>query len=356
MFFLSQPLGILVDIFGPRAITVPASVFSVGGLIALSFAREYYSIFLAQSLCFGIGAAGTFMPGLVTAGQYFKTRRALALGVVASGSSLGGVVFPIFLAQLFDKVGFGAALRWAALLVGVLLAIANLFIIPVNEPKGWAAKRSLFRTGVFKQLDFLLYLSGCFFFFWGLFGPFDYLPDFAANFAGTRYLSLYTVSIINAGSIPGRILPSYFADNIGRLSTMTSMAYTATITVLVIWLPINFYPAVSGIIIFGLLFGFSSGAFVSLMTASLIDVAGGHTHDLGAMLGTFMGVVSFAALTGLPVQGAIPADGERRTGLIIFCGVSMLLGSVLLSITWRRWEMKQRKDKTQDESETVAKT
>jgi MCP family monocarboxylic acid transporter-like MFS transporter 10 len=61
--------------FGPRPITVPASIFAVGGLIALSFAKEYYSIFLAQSLCFGIGAAGIFMPGLVIAWQILQATK-----------------------------------------------------------------------------------------------------------------------------------------------------------------------------------------------------------------------------------------------------------------------------------------
>lgn len=164
MFFLSQPVGVLVDMFGSRPITIPASVFAVGGLIALSFAREYYYIFLAQSLCFGIGAAGIFMPGLVIAGKYFKTRRALALGVVASGSSLGGVIFPIFLAQLFAKAGFGPALRWAALLIGVLLVIANLLIIPLEKPKGLAGRRTIFQPGLFKNLGFFVYVCGAFLF------------------------------------------------------------------------------------------------------------------------------------------------------------------------------------------------
>lgn len=294
MFFLSQPVGIAVDMFGPRAITIPASFFVVGGLIAQSFARQYYSIFLAQSICFGLGAAGIFMPGLVTAGQYFKVKRALALGVVASGSSLGGVIFPIFLARLFQEVGYGATLRWTALFIGILLAIANALITPVNKPKGWKARRSLFRPEVLKNPDFLLYASGSFFFFWGLFGPFDYLPSFTQALPSTKYLAIYTVSIINAASIMGRILPSYFADKLGRLATMTFMSYAAADVVLVVWLPINFYPAVAGIVIFALAFGFTSGAFVSLMTACLIDIAGGHTHDLGVMLGTFMMIISFA--------------------------------------------------------------
>lgn len=89
MFFLSQPVGMMVDMFGPRAVLIPTSILAIAGLIGLSFARQYWQIFLAQSLCFGLGAAGIFVPGLVAASQYFKTKRALAVGIVASGSSVG---------------------------------------------------------------------------------------------------------------------------------------------------------------------------------------------------------------------------------------------------------------------------
>jgi MCP family monocarboxylic acid transporter-like MFS transporter 10 len=89
MFFLSQPVGMIVDMFGPRTILVPTSLLAVAGLIGLSFATEYWQIFLAQSLCFGLGAAGVFVPGLVSASQYFKKKRAFAVGIVASGSSVG---------------------------------------------------------------------------------------------------------------------------------------------------------------------------------------------------------------------------------------------------------------------------
>lgn len=91
MFFLSQPIGLGIDMFGPRGILVPSLVFSVGGLIALSYATEYYQVFLAQSLCFGLGAAGAFVCGLVVAGQYFEKKRALAIGIVSTGGSSGEV-------------------------------------------------------------------------------------------------------------------------------------------------------------------------------------------------------------------------------------------------------------------------
>ncbi|MCJ1468034.1 hypothetical protein MMC07_006660 [Pseudocyphellaria aurata] len=341
MFFLSQPVGLVVDMFGSRIVLIPASILTVCGLVALSFCREYYQIFLAQGLCFGIGAAGIFMPGFVVAGQYFRRKRALAIGIVASGSSVGGVIFPIFLARLFKQVGFASAIRWSALLIGILLVFANLLVFSPNKPKGWGAKRSLIRFSVFKNPDFVIYVAGAFFFFWGLFGPFNFLPSFAAKSQDTAYVALYAVSILNASSIPGRIVPSHLSDRYGHLATMTVMSYLAAISILVIWLPINARPSLAGLIIFALTFGFSSGAFVSLMTPCLVDICGGHTHDLGAMLGTFMSIIAFASLTGLPTQAAISdhSANDSLTGLIIFSGCSMMFGAVLINVAWLKWRL-----------------
>ncbi|KAG8161303.1 hypothetical protein KVR01_009567 [Diaporthe batatas] len=330
MFLLSQPVGMMVDMFGPRAVLAPTSVLAVMGLIGLSFAREYWQIFLAQSLCFGLGAAGIFVPGLVATSQYFKTKRALAVGVVASGSSAGGVIFPILLAQLFEKVGFGATIRWTALMVGVLLAIANILVVPPMKPKGWAARRNILSVAVFKKPSYLFFVGGSFLFFWGLFGPFNYLPLFAEQSRNTYYIGPYTVSIVNAASIFGRILPSLYSDRIGHLRVMVVCAFLSGVSTLAIWLPVNYHRSAGGLIVFALFFGFFSGAFVSLTAPCLVEVAGGHTHDLGAMLGTFFAIAAVASLTGLPIQGAI-LSGVDLMRLIVFSGVTMLAGSGALS-------------------------
>ncbi|KAL2128332.1 hypothetical protein VTI74DRAFT_9346 [Chaetomium olivicolor] len=331
MFFLSQPVGLGVDMFGVRAILIPAFVFSVGGLVALSFATEYWQIFLAQSLCFGLGAAGAFVPGLVTAGQNFKKKRALAMGIVVSGSSCGGVVFPIMLARLFDQIGFRQTMRYTALMIGILLAIANLLVSTPLPPKGLAGRRALIGFATFKKPTYLLFVSGSFLFFWGLFGPFDYLPLFASGDASTEHIALYTVSIVNAASIPGRILPNMYSDKVGSsLRTISLCAFLAAVSILVNWLPINYHHSLGGLIVFVLVFGLTSGAFVSLMTPALIEVAGGHTTDLGVMVGSFFAIIAIASLTGLPTQGAIAGDGDNLVRLIVFCGVVMLAGTGLV--------------------------
>jgi len=58
----------------------------------------------------------------------FLKKRALVLGILASGSSLGGVVLPIMVEHLIQEVGFGWAMRSAAFVILFMMIIANLTV------------------------------------------------------------------------------------------------------------------------------------------------------------------------------------------------------------------------------------
>lgn len=141
-------------------------------------------------------------------------------------------------------------------------------------------------------------------------------------------------------------MPSYVADKIGSLLTMSIMAFATALTVLVIWLPVCFSEDLAGTMTFTVLYGFTSGAFVSLMTPALVQLCDGKIGDLGIMLGTFMAINSFACLTGLPIQGALIQETGGFLGLIIFSGVCLLAGSVFLtaSLFMQKYEKIQKED------------
>jgi MFS family permease len=79
-----------------------------------SISSKYYQFILAQGVCSSLGASALFYPAVNSVATWFSKRRALALGVVASGSSLGGVIFPIMVEWLVPQVGFGWAMRICA--------------------------------------------------------------------------------------------------------------------------------------------------------------------------------------------------------------------------------------------------
>src|SRR6187402_1519488 len=126
-------------------------------------------------------------------------------------------------------------------------------------------------------------------------------------------------------------MPSYIADKIGSLLTMSIMAFATAVTVIVIWLPVNFAENLAGVMVFAILYGFTSGAFVSLMTPALVQLCDGQIGDLGIMLGTFMAINSFACLTGLPIQGALVDSANGGfLGLILFSGACLFAGSAFV--------------------------
>lgn len=55
----------------------------------LSLSTQYYQIFLSQGIGFGLAAGGLFSCATTSTGQWFHERKALALGIVLSGSSTG---------------------------------------------------------------------------------------------------------------------------------------------------------------------------------------------------------------------------------------------------------------------------
>ena len=95
MMFIGAPIfGKIFDDYGSRYMLLLGSFFHVFGLMMTSLASKYYQIFLAQSICSALGASAIFYAATNPVGTWFFKKRALAFGIVSSGSSLGGVLVP----------------------------------------------------------------------------------------------------------------------------------------------------------------------------------------------------------------------------------------------------------------------
>lgn len=161
-------VGKLIDTHGSRVVLAPFSAMAVFSVCMLSLCKTYWQIMLAQGVAFGLATSGLSLPAMTLATQWFSTRRGLAVGIVSCGSSLGGVVFPLIIPVLVEKVGFASAVRCVALLQGILLVIANILCSSPFPPKKNTNGTQAPSAGMkaFKSLPWLFFVLGCFFTMW----------------------------------------------------------------------------------------------------------------------------------------------------------------------------------------------
>jgi MFS family permease len=198
--FLQGPVaGKLVDEFGPRIPILLGSFLHIFGLMMTSLSTKYYQILLAQGVCSGIGCSFLFYPTIAACGTWFLRHRALAFGIMVSGSSLGGVILPIMVNHLVREIGFGWAMRTVAFLFLLLLVIANLTIKSRLPPLKKPFHVMEFVTPFTEKPFFLLALSG-FFVYLGGFLPFNFLIVEGQAQGMSPGLANYLVPILNAAS------------------------------------------------------------------------------------------------------------------------------------------------------------
>lgn len=257
---------------------------------------------------------------------WFFRRKALAFGVMASGSSVGGIVLPILVERLIPRVGFGWSVRAAAFLILGLCILANFTVTSRNKPikRPLSLKEFVAPLG---ELTYTLTAIGCFLFFMGMFLPFNFIVLQATAGGMSARLAGYMPAIINGLSFFGRIGPGWVADHVGRYNVIIAMVTMTAIIDLALWINANNNAL---IILYSALYGFGTGAFVS-MSPALIAQISPDISKIGVRTGTYFAIVSAAALIGNPIGGVIIQSWQGRfLGIQTFTGCLHLGAGIFL--------------------------
>ncbi|PWW74953.1 MFS general substrate transporter [Tuber magnatum] len=324
MFFLGPIVGKYYDAYGSRAILLLGTFLHVFGLIMTSISSKYWHFLVCQGVVSSIGASLIFYPALGDVSTWFFQRRAFAFGIMTSGSSMGGVVLPILIQRLIPRVGYGWTMRITAFVILGMMIVANLTLRSRLPPKGWTPLRLSDFLKHFKEPAYSMSIGAAFLFFFGMYLPFNYIVVSAKKNGMSLSLANYLVSILNGTSIFGRILPGWLGDKLGRYNTMILTTGASGILVLALWLPTT---GSLPTILFVCLYGFTTGAFISLAPACLAQIS--DIRDIGVRNGAMFSTVSIAALTGVPIGGALVDKYKGGfLGLQIFCGVVLVSSSI----------------------------
>ncbi|QDS75118.1 hypothetical protein FKW77_007424 [Venturia effusa] len=308
-----------------RQMVFIGTILVVLGLVMTSLSTTYYQFMLSQGLCVG-GGMSLFL--VVSAGMpstWFVRRRSIAVGLVTTGSPIAGVLYPILLSDLIPRLGFPHAVRILALISFTTLT-ASFFLLRMRNPP--RTRSCLIEFRALRELAFALYTVGIFFTFLGWFNYYDFLESWAiSTHVNTKRLPVhYVVSLVNAGSVIGRIIPNLVSDRIGPLNVQAPSIAIAAIMVF-IWIPLH---SIGPLVTISIIYGFFSGAVVSLPPTCVASM----TDDMtlfGARVGVAFLAMSCSSLIGAPVAGALVQNYGYDVARI-WSGLVMLVGAAFVAL------------------------
>ncbi|KAH8649164.1 major facilitator superfamily domain-containing protein [Xylariales sp. PMI_506] len=301
MLFSQLFAGKIFDNYGPRILLAVGSAMHVTGLLADSFSREYYQVFLTHGIISPIGQSMISSAAILSLSTWFQTRRSLATGIAYTGSSAGAIILPIVLGRLLPAVGYGWTMRVSALIMLTLLVPANLAVRSNLQPIPSAITfREYLRP--FKDINFCILETGTLFFFLAMYIPTTYIIVSATALNVNPLIVQYIVVIMNFAGLIGRLMCTYMADIWGRWNAMIALLAFTSMSVLALWLPSR---AEATLVAFALLYGLGSNPALSMFPVLVAGISS--IEEIGVRTGINQAAAGFAALVGVPIAGAIVA-------------------------------------------------
>ncbi|KAM0333576.1 hypothetical protein ACHAQA_002241 [Verticillium albo-atrum] len=318
-------IGPLFDRYGPRWLILSGTGCLVAAVMLLSVCTEYWHFMLTFGVLNGLGASLIFTPSIAAVGHWFKERRGLATGVASSGGSIGGIVFPLALNGLLDRVGWAWAIRTIGFICLTFCGTANLLIRSRLTPARDATPHPDFR--ILRDPAFALTTAGIFLLEFALFIPVTYISSYMVHEGFSTDQAYQILAILNGASVFGRVLAGWWGDAFGAFNSNVLAVVVSVVACLGVWLPAG--STSGGVIVFAVLFGFASGNNISISPVCIGRLC--KTQNYGRYYATTYTVVAFACLIGIPIGGEIvTATNGAYWGLIVFTGAIYVVSLVAL--------------------------
>ena len=356
---LSPVAGYLLHKFNARIMMVAGCFILGGGLIVYSQATSAAMVYAAHSLLgTSLGFVGVLVCTVLVA-SWFKRRRGMALGIVLTGTSFGGVIVPQISTPLITAYGWRTAMILVSLIIWFILLPAVIFLIK-NRPSDIGEFRDGEASDEHDGSDSSNILSD-----WEsglslgqairspIFWVFSFCAAFIfyAIFVVSQQLNLYlqgpsigftpqqaadVQSLLFAMSVVGKFTYGFLADRLPAIRVMIFSAFTLFISTLA-FLSFDSRTVYVFVVLFGLNYG---GTFV-LLQLLVADYFG--LKEYGKILGAVTVIETIGGAAGTIITGRMAdANGGDYSraflGLIVVTAISLFL-VVILNILYKEREV-----------------
>ncbi|GKZ91195.1 hypothetical protein AnigIFM59636_003393 [Aspergillus niger] len=351
-------------LFSPQAVIIAGGwVFGIAYILA-SFSKALWHFALTQGLLLGIGTCMAYVPTMAVAPTWFTKRRGLAMGVIISGTGVGGMIWPPALRAMISHVGFRNALRISGCIslttvtaAGSILRWEPKFHEQVKLQAAGASRSSrarpkwiqlfsvpLVNWRVARSKRFTAQALGCFLQSAGYSTPLFFYAAYAQALGYSATTAANFITLSNASNFVSRIIIGYAADKLGRINALAATTLLSTVAVFAFWLPSSLVSSAAAhglFIVFTILYGAFASAYISLFPASLVELFG--VQHFTSVNGALYLVRGVGALLGTPLTGLLIPRGSALTESGIYERAAITVGVLLFAATvacfWVRAEV-----------------
>ncbi|KAL6708857.1 hypothetical protein ACN47E_002264 [Coniothyrium glycines] len=327
--FIGVFAGRLIDAGHTRAVVVGGIFLEVVGMILTSFAKYFWHLILAQGVVVGVGCGMLAFTSAAVIPHYFTKHRMLAAGTVSTGSSIAGVVYPLMMRELFDRVRFGWAVRILAFVMLATLSLSLVVLKPHTSEKE-RKKVPIFQATFLLDMPYTLFIFAYAFMVAGVYVPYFFIQSYALDLGIDEGMTFNVVAIMNAATFFGRFPYNYLADMYGGITVLVPCCF-ATAIVLFMW---RFVHTLAGLIVISATYCFVTGGLVSLPAATIANLTRDRS-EYGTRMGMGYTIAALGALVGNPIAGAARKNGHENTmekweGAWFVAGASLLIATMLM--------------------------
>lgn len=321
---------ICVSMFGVRPVLITGTILVGLGLEMAGFSTKVWHLYLTQGVLYGTGASCIYVAIMGVAPQWFTKRRGLALGLIASGSGIGGLIIPFIMTSINVSLGPG----WTYRVLGFVCLFCDVlacFFVREKNPAAVRQKKKLSQIinfSVMKDVNFVLFAIAADIGLFGYFIPYFFLPSYATYLGLTASQGSALVAVSSACNFVGRIVTGYLADRIGKINVNLLFTFITSLSCLLIW---TFAFTYGSLMAFSVVFGLTSGSFFALISPITAYLLGMESFPSGLSLLLFSNVVS---VFGPNIASAVEAGVNSAPffSYKMFAGVAYLLSAVILVI------------------------
>jgi len=364
--FASGPIAsYLTNKLGWRVTTVIGSVIGAAGLMLSAVAPNVYFLYFSAGCLIGLGLGIIYLPRLDCITQYFDKKRPIVTGVAICGSGIGTFIF----APLCDWLLTVTDWKMALVILGGICLVNCFFALlfkplpkiqdecelikdpmkgDIEEEKTESKKETLAEmVTLLRDWVFMMFAVSNFLTSLGYPIPYTFVPDNAIRIGLEPQQGSFLVGLIGISNTVARLVLGAVSQKLNRLFLYNtclvicgvSMAMTNFFHPLLVvvtgtdcdialedasWL-CNPY---TGQLVYAVLYGITSAAYVLLTTLVLADLLGADkfTNAFGLLL-LFQGV---ATLIGPPIVGVMFDYSKTYNGGFILMGIMIALSGLML--------------------------